>query len=69
MKSSELLQQPKRHDMRKYNKAMQGGAGAAIALILAWIASLFGLEVPKEVESAFTVILAAVGPMVGPANS
>lgn len=55
--------------MTKYNKAIAGGAGAALALILVWIAGQFGVEVPKEVEGAFTVLLAAVGPFFGPANA
>lgn len=54
--------------MWKYNKAYAGGAGAAVALILAWVLESMGVSVPTEVEAAFTVVLSGVGPLVAPAN-
>lgn len=55
--------------MTKYNKAMAGGAGAALALIIAWGVKQFaGVEIPAEVEGAFVILLSALGPFFGPAN-
>lgn len=36
------------------------GITGAVALIIVWVAGLFGLEVPAEVAAAFTVVLAFV---------
>ena len=55
--------------MQKYNTAYAGGLGAAVALLLAWgIEAAFQLPIPAEVEGAMAIILAGVGPMIGPAN-
>lgn len=40
-------------------KVVAGGAGGAAALVLVWLAGLFGLDVPAEVAVAFTVLLSA----------
>lgn len=42
-------------------KVAAAGITGAAALIIVWVAGLFGLEVPAEVAAAFTVILAFVG--------
>ena len=55
--------------MQKYNKAYAGGLGAALAVILSWLSEAFlQISIPGEVEGAMTIILAAVGPIIGPAN-
>jgi hypothetical protein len=41
------------------NAAASTGAGAA-AILLVWIASLFGLEVPAEVGAAVATLLSGV---------
>lgn len=41
-----------------------GIAGAAGVLIV-WIVSLFGLEIPAEVAGAIVVLLGAIGTLVG----
>jgi hypothetical protein len=41
-----------------------GVAGAA-AIVLVWLLSLIGVDVPTEVSAAFAVLLAAVGSIVG----
>lgn len=56
--------------MNRYNKAFQGGAGAAIALILSWGVQEFGgVVVPPGVEIAFATLLAGLLPAVMPANA
>lgn len=39
------------------NKVWAGGAAGAASVILVYVAGLFGLAVPAEVASAFTVLL------------
>jgi len=41
-------------------KVAAAGISGAVALIIVWVAGLFGLDVPPEVAAAFTVILAFV---------
>jgi hypothetical protein len=41
------------------SKVVAGGAAGAVSIILVWVAGLFGLEVPAEVASAFTVLLSS----------
>lgn len=56
--------------MTRYNKAFQGGAGAAVALILSWAVQEFGgIEVPMGIELAVVTLLAALVPRFGPANA
>lgn len=38
-------------------KVAAGGAAGAASVVLVWVAGLFGLDVPAEVASAFTVLL------------
>lgn len=40
-------------------KVIAGAAAGAATVLLVWIARLFGLDVPPEVASAVTVLLAA----------
>ena len=55
--------------MNRYNKAFQGGAGAAVALILTWaIGEWGGIIVPEAVELAFATLLAGAFPAFGPQN-
>lgn len=44
-------------------KAATGGAGAAgaITVVLVWVLSMFGVDVPPEVASALTTLIAAAG--------
>ena len=39
-------------------KVQAAGAAGAITILLVWIVGLFGLEVPAEVASAFTTLVA-----------
>ena len=56
--------------MTRYNKAFQGGAGAAVALIVSWGVSEFGgVEIPAGVEMAWAALLAGLFPRFMPANS
>ena len=55
--------------MTRYNKAFQGGLGAAVAVIMAWLAEAFmGVTVPVEITGALAVVLAGLFPAFGPAN-
>lgn len=38
-------------------KVVAGGVAGALTIMLVWVAGLFGLDVPAEVASAFTVIV------------
>lgn len=38
-------------------KVVAGGAAGALTILVVWIAGLYGLEVPPEVASAFTVLV------------
>ena len=42
-------------------KVAAAGVSGAVAIILVWIAGLFGLEVPAEVAAAVAAILAFAG--------
>lgn len=57
--------------MNRYNKAFQGGAGAALGILISWITIEAGLvdEVPMAVEGALAFVCAALLPAVGPANA
>jgi hypothetical protein len=46
--------------MKPTRKVQNGGIAGAAVVILVWIVGMFGLAVPAEVASAFTV-LAATG--------
>lgn len=41
-------------------KVVAGGAAGAVTIMVVWIAGMFGLEVPPEVASAFTVLVSFV---------
>lgn len=38
-------------------KVIAGGAAGAVTVMAVWIAGMFGLDVPAEVASAFTVLV------------
>lgn len=38
-------------------KVAAGGVAGAVTILLVWIASMLGLDVPPEASSAFTVIV------------
>ena len=40
-------------------KVVAGGVAGAVTILLVYIASMLGLDVPPEVSSAFTVIVSA----------
>lgn len=44
--------------MKQYNKAL----AAAIGVVLVWIASLFGFEIPGPVEAAIVTIIVFYAP-------
>ena len=39
-------------------KVQAAGAAGAATILLVWVASMFGLEVPPEAASAFTTLVA-----------
>ena len=39
------------------NKVFAGGAAGAVSIIVVYVASLFGLEVPNEVAQSLTVLV------------
>jgi hypothetical protein len=39
-------------------KVQAAGAAGAVTILLVWVAGIFGLEVPHEAASAFTVLVA-----------
>lgn len=41
-------------------KVQAAGWAGAVTILLVWIAGMFGLDVPPEVASAFTVIVSTV---------
>ena len=55
--------------MSRYNKAFQGGLGAAVAAILSWMVEQFGgVQIPVEITGAAAVVLAGLFPALMPAN-
>lgn len=38
-------------------KVVAGGVAGALTIVLVWVAGQFGLDVPPEVASAFTVLV------------
>lgn len=40
-------------------KVQAAGAAGAVTVLLVWIAGMFGLDVPPEAASAFTVLVSA----------
>jgi len=44
---------------RTERKVIQGGLWGAVTIIIVWIASLVGLDVPTTVAQAFTVVLSS----------
>ena len=38
-------------------KVQAGGAAGAVTILLVWVAGMFGLDVPPEAASAFTVLV------------
>lgn len=44
--------------MKPSPKVQAGGLAGAVTIILVWVAGLCGLDVPPEVASAFTLIVA-----------
>lgn len=38
-------------------KVQASGAAGAVTVLLVWVASMFGLDVPPEAASAFTVLV------------
>lgn len=45
--------------------ASGGGLAGAVTIILVWVAEVNGMEIPAPVASAFTVLIGAVGALVG----
>ena len=41
-------------------KVAAGGVGGAVSIVIVWVASQLGLDVPAEVASAFTTVVAFV---------
>ena len=41
-------------------KVAAGGLAGGLTIILVWVAGLLGLDVPPEVASAFTLVIATV---------
>lgn len=41
-------------------KVQAAGAAGAVTVLAVWVAGLFGLDVPPEAASAFTVLVATV---------
>lgn len=39
-------------------KVQAAGAAGAVTILLVWVASMFGLDVPPEAASAFTTLVA-----------
>ena len=40
-------------------KVQAAGAAGAVTVLLVWLAGMFGVDVPPEAASAFTVLIAA----------
>jgi hypothetical protein len=40
------------------NKVAAAGIGGSLSVVLVWVAGMFGVEVPAEVASAITTIVA-----------
>jgi hypothetical protein len=38
-------------------KVVAGGAAGSVTVMLVWIAGMYGIDVPPEVASAFTVLV------------
>ena len=56
--------------MGRYNKAFEGGIGAAVAFILVWLVETFvGVEVPDGILFAAATVLAGAFPALGPKNT
>lgn len=43
--------------MKPENKVVAGGAAGAVTVMVVWIAGMFGIDVPPEVASSFTVLV------------
>lgn len=41
-------------------KVQAAGTAGALTILLVWVAGLFGLDVPAEAASAFTVLVSTV---------
>lgn len=50
-------------------KIQSAGAAGACTVVLVWVASLFGLDVPPEVASAVTTLLAVAAGWLTPRSS
>ncbi len=46
-------------DSKTERKVIQGGMWGAVTIILTWMVSLVGLDIPTEVGQAFTVVLSS----------
>lgn len=46
------------HDKRPNPKVAAGGIAGAASVVLVWLVSLAGVDVPGEVASAFTTLIA-----------
>ena len=49
----------------KHPNAVAGGTAGAFTVIVVWAAGQFGVDVPPEVASAFTTLVAAATLFVG----
>lgn len=60
------MQQQSSKTIRKVKAAAVGGGTAgAIVVIIVWLAGMYGLEVPAQVQGAFEIVIVFVAPAVG----
>lgn len=55
--------------MKNHSKAIGGGVGGAVAVLLGYLANMMGLELSAEVLGALTILISAAGAWLAPANS
>lgn len=54
--------------MKPTPKVQAAGAAGAVTVILVWIVGLLGVDIPPEVASAFTTLIAAAAGWLTPQN-
>ena len=57
------MDQETKHKAQK--QAAAGGVAMALAVVLAWTAGQFGLDVPGEITAAVAVIIGWIGRQLG----
>ena len=50
-------------------KIASAGAAGALTVVLVWVLSLFGVEIPSEVAAAVTIIIAFAAGYIRPSGS